>query len=130
MKRIIRTIRAFFIAIQARIELWLAVQKAEKAYRGELVRRKIDKFHNLYHRGNIRYYVMPDYDNNLIIMHKGEMHRLRVKDRMDSEVKVYDLKRECFYYTCHANGQEPISPETREYKRKKYIEYRIKTTLK
>lgn len=130
MKKIIRKIRAFFIAQRAGIELWLAIQKAEKAYRGELVRYVTKDKRKIYHRGNIRYYVMPDWNDKLIIMHKGEMHKLRTKGRMSDQVKVHDLKKESFYYTSHANGVDPISPNLKEYKRRKYIEYRVKTALK
>jgi hypothetical protein len=130
MKKIVRKIRAFFIAQLAGVELWLAVQRAEKAYRGELLHHTTKDGRKVYHVGNIRYYVMPDWNDKLIIMHRRNMHKLRKKGRMSEKVQAHDLAKESFYFTTHANGADPITAKLKEHKRKKYVEYRIKSALR
>lgn len=115
-----------FIWIYANIDLWLAIQKADKAYRGEYVIGKNTDNTPRYLVKNTRYYVMPDDNDKLIIMHKRNMHRLRVKGIMSNDAKVKHLLRESFYFTPDGSG-EGISDELKAYKRKKYIEYCIKT---
>lgn len=121
-----KILRKFYIWLYSNIDLWLAIQKAEKAYRGEYVigqnRDKTKRFLV----GRTRYYVMPDADDKLIIMNRRQMHKLRVMRVMSNEAKVRHLMKESFYFTPDGSG-ERIYDELKEYKRKKYIEYRMAT---
>ena len=118
-----KAIRNFFIWIYSNIELWLAIQRAEKAFRGEYVVGVNRDGSKRYLVGNRRYYVMPDADDRLIIMSRRQMHKLRIMKVMSEEVKARHLMEESFYYTADAskNGIDSL----REYKRKKYYEYRL-----
>lgn len=113
-----------FIWIYANIDLWLAIQKAEKAYRGEYVIGENADKSPRYLVKNTRYYVMPDENSKLIIMHRRNMHRLRVKGVMSNEAKVKHLLMESFYFTPDGSGNK-IPDGLKAYKRKKYIEYSI-----
>ena len=62
-----KLIRNFFIWLYSNIDLWLAIQRAEKAYRGEFIIGVNKDKSNRYLVGNTRYYVMPDADDKLII---------------------------------------------------------------
>ena len=121
-----RLLRKFYIWLYSNIDLWLAIQKAEKAYRGEYVIGENKDKSKRYLVGRTRYYVMPDADDNLIIMNRRQMHKLRVMRVMSNEAKTRHLMKESFYYTPDGSG-EGIHDTLKEYKRKKYIEYRIKT---
>lgn len=121
-----RLLRKFYIWLYSNIDLWLAIQKADKAYRGEYVIGENKDKSKRYLVGRTRYYVMPDADDKLIIMNRRQMHKLRVMRVMSNEAKVRHLMKESFYYTPDGSG-EGIHDTLKEYKRKKYIEYRMKT---
>jgi hypothetical protein len=115
-------IKKFFVYIYANIDLWLAINKAEKAHRGEYVVGNNRDGSPRYSVKGVRYYVMPDDKNRLIIMTRSQMHRFRTSKRMSNEVKVKHLLSESFYFTADKSG-EVIDKSLKDYKRKKYIEY-------
>ena len=115
----------FIIAQKANITLWYASRKADQAYKGlHVVGENKDKTKR-FSVPNTRYYVMPDANNRLICMNRRQFHKLRTKKYMSNEAKIKHLMSESFYFTPQANGAEPISPQIKEYKRRKYIEYCI-----
>lgn len=117
----------FFIAIKANITLWYASSQADRAYKGKHRVGTNRDGTARYNRNNCRYYVMPDENDRLICMNRQEFHKLRTKLFMSSEAKVKHLIQESFYYTPNANGKDALSPEIREFKRKKFVEYSIIT---
>lgn len=119
-----KLIRNFFIWLYSNIDLWLAIQRAEKAYRGEYIIGVNKDKSKRYLVGNTRYYVMPDADDKLIIMNRRQMHKLRTMKMMSNEAKVRHLKGESFYYTPDGSGNT-IDKDLKEFKRKKYFEYRV-----
>jgi hypothetical protein len=119
-----KLIRNFFIWLYSNIDLWLAIQRAEKAYRGEFIIGVNKDKSKRYLVGNTRYYVLPDADDKLIIMNRRQMHKLRTMKMMSNEAKVRHLKEESFYYTADGSGNT-ISKALKEFKRQKYFEYRV-----
>lgn len=119
-------LRKFFIWLYSNIDLWLAVQKAEKAYQGKYVLGLNKDKSKRYLVGKTRYYVMPDADDNLIIMNRRQMHKLRVMRAMSNEAKVKHLMKESFYFTADGSG-DGIDNNLKGYKRKMYIMYRMQT---
>ncbi len=121
-----KILRKFYIWLYSNIDLWLAIQKAEKAYRGEYVIGENKDKSKRYLVGRTRYYVMPDADDKLIIMNRRQMHKLRVMRVMSNEAKTRHLMKESFYYTPDGSG-DGIHGKLKEHKRKMYIEYRMQS---
>lgn len=121
-----KILRKFYIWLYSNIDLWLAIQKAEKAYRGEYAIGVNKDKSKRFLVGSTRYYVMPDADDNLIIMNRRQMHKLRVMKVMSNEAKVRHLMKESFYFTPDGSG-EGIHDSLREHKRKMYLQYRMQT---
>lgn len=108
-----KSIRRFFIIQFASLRLWYAIKSAEKAYEIAQSKGRKDK----------RYYVMPDYNDKLIVMCRSEFRKLKIKKRMSREAQVKHLLKECFYFTPYADGKEAITPQVKEMKRTMYLEY-------
>lgn len=121
-----KILRKFYIWLYSNIDLWLAIQKANKAYSGEYVIGQNRDNTKRFLVGKTRYYVMPDADDNLIIMNRRQMHKLRVMQIMSNDAKIRHLLKESFYYTPDGSG-ECINSKLREHKRKMYIQYRMET---
>lgn len=108
-----KKIRKFIIIQAASLRLWYAVKQADKAYELAIAENKRDK----------RYYVMPDYNDKLIVMCRSEFRKLKIMKRMNREAQIKHLLKESFYFTPYANGQEAITPEIKSLKRIMYLEY-------
>ena len=114
---------SLFIIIKAQILLWFATKQADRAYKGEY---KIGEYRDgttQFMRPNVRYYIMPDENDKLICMNRQEFHKLRTKRQMSQDVLVKHLKKECFYYTPHANGRNPISEREKKERIDMYVDY-------
>lgn len=121
-----KILRKFYIWLYSNIDLWLAIQKANKAYKGEYVIGENRDNTKRFLVGKTRYYVMPDADNRLIIMNRRQMHKLRVMRVMSNEAKIKHLMKESFYFTPDGSG-EGIHDTLKEHKRKMYVKYRMDT---
>lgn len=108
-----KKIRKFIVIQFASLRLWYAVKQADKAYELAVSENKRDK----------RYYVMPDYNNKLIVMCRSEFRKLKIMKRMSREAQVKHLLKESFYFTPYANGRDTITPEIKRLKRTMYLEY-------
>lgn len=118
------TLRKFYIWLYSNIDLWLAIQKADQAYRGKYVFGENRDKSKRYLVGKTRYYVMPDANDKLIIMNRRQMHKLRTMRAMSNEAKVKHLTNESFYFTPDGAGIG-INGGLKEYKRKMYFIYRM-----
>lgn len=67
----------------------------------KLAIRMADKTHE---KTGKRYFVMPDGNDKLIIMHRPSFRKLKQSGRISCAAKVKDLKRESFYFTPYSVG--------------------------
>lgn len=105
--RFLKKIFIFFVLLKADIQLKYAIKEAEEKYK----------------KGNVRYYVIPNFNHKLITCSRAEIRRYRTEGYFDHSAKMDNFKDECFYYTPYANGQDPISVGRKENKRKLWLNY-------
>lgn len=70
-----------------------------------------------------RYYVMPQHGSRgrkLVVMDRYNFRRLKMKHYIHQDARVFDLMRECFYFTPNRSGNQILSPADR---RKKVLQY-------
>lgn len=98
-----------FQKLKASLHLREAVRKADEAHQqtGE------------------RYYVMPASADGckLIVMNRFNFRKLKQKGYITHKAYVYDLERECFYFTPYRNGSCAISTEIENIKRRQYLDW-------
>lgn len=101
----------FFITkIRAALRLREAIRMADKAHR---------------ETGN-RHYVMPVVGSGgrkLIVVDRRNFRLLRQKRYIHPNTRVFDLERECFYFTPYRNGSYALSPELMALKRSQYFSW-------
>ena len=108
-----KKIRVFLTTWIATINLWVAVKKADSAYTKAEILGARDK----------RYYVMPDFDDKLIVMNRSEFRKLKLHKRMNSDAQIKHLIRESFYFTPYSGYNQPIDPSVKRLKKIMYIKY-------
>lgn len=108
-----KRIRVFLTTWIATINLWVAVKKADNAYAKAEIKNARDK----------RYYVMPDYNDKLIVMNRTEFRKLKIHKRMDGDAQVKHLIKESFYFTPYSGYNQVIQPNVKRLKRIMYIKY-------
>lgn len=98
-----------FQKLKAVLRLREAVRKAEEAHS----------------KTGERYYVMPLSSSNgkLIIMDRFNFRKLKQKGYITHKAHVFDLEKECFYFTPYRNGTSGILPEVESLKRQQYYRW-------
>lgn len=107
MKDLIKKVKVFFAMRKANKEFTEAILRAEELYRTH----------------NKRYYVIPDTKNQLRVFSWSELKLMRKQGLFSSQAKEPDFIRECFYYTPSRLDQMFMKPETKDKKRKAWLEY-------
>ncbi len=99
----------FFITkIRAALRLREAIRMADKAHRKT---------------GN-RHYVMPTIGSGgrkLFVVDRRNFRLLKQKSYLSRNTRVFDLERECFYYTPYRNGSHAMSQKLQALKRAQYF---------
>lgn len=107
MKELIRKIKVWFALRGANKELTEAILVAEANFR-------------MY---NKRFYVIPDFKHRLRVMTYAQLKQMKKQGFFSSNVKEPDFIRESFYYTPSDKDCSYMKPETKEKKRKAWLEY-------
>lgn len=108
-----KKVKIFLTTWIASINLWVAIKKADNAYANAEITNARDK----------RYYVMPDYDDKLIVMNRSEFRKLKIHKRMSEDAQVKHLIKESFYFTPYSGFNEVIDANVKKLKRIMYIKY-------
>ena len=101
----------FFRYKFAGIQLWYAIRLADKAHA----------------KSKVRYYVMPDEKDRLVVMNRKGFRFYKKKGLITHEAKVRDVMKECFYFTPDAGGNSPMTSEIQEAKRLMWLEYHLES---
>lgn len=99
-----------FRKFKARLRLREAVKMADRAHSAD---------------GN-RYYVMPvegSFGRKLVVLDRRNFRIYKRKRYVGPEAKVFDLLRECFYFTPYRLGDKAISPYERKLKEIQYLDW-------
>lgn len=107
MKNFIKKIKWYFIKRKANKELTNAILEAEKLFKS----------------CNSRFFVLPDYKHRLRVLSWSQIKMMKSQGIFSAEAKEPDFIRECFYYTPSRIDKTYMKPETKEKKRKMWIEY-------
>ena len=101
-----------------RIKVWYALRKAH----AELDEAIIDaeEWFKMY---NKRFYVIADYNNKLRVLSYSQLKQMKKQGFFSSKCKESDFIRESFYYTPSRLDQTYMKPETKEQKRREWIQY-------
>lgn len=107
MKDLLKKIKRHFLIRSAKKELADAILRAEAMYRAN----------------NRRYYVIPDIHHKLRVFSWSELKQMRKQGLFSNHVKESDFINESFYYTPSRIDGMFMLPETKEKKRKAWLEY-------
>lgn len=75
-------------------------------------------------RDGNRYYVMPQHGSSgkkLIIMDRRNFRRLKMKHYIGRDARVFDMLRECFYFTGNRADDQRLPPDDRKRKILQYF---------
>lgn len=107
MKELIRKIKLWFAFRKANKELTDAILQAEASFR-------------LY---NKRFFVIADHKHRLRVFCYSQLKQLKKQGLFSARVKENDFINESFYYTPSDRNCLYMTPQTKEKKRKMWIEY-------
>lgn len=113
MKELIRKIKVWFALRRANKELTEAILLAEECFR----------------RGNKRFYVIPDFKHRLRVFTYAQLKQMKKQGFFSANVKENDFINESFYYTPSDRNCQYMTPQTKEKKRKQWLEYYKKYRL-
>ena len=100
------------------IKTWFAIRKANKELTAAILEAE-----EMYKTYNKRYYVIADSKNMLRVFSWSQLKRLKKQGLFSPHVKENDFISESFYFTPSRIDQMYMKPETKEKKRKMWIEY-------
>lgn len=101
-----------------RIKLWFAMRKANAELRDAILEAEA-----LFRMYNRRYYVIADYRHQLRVFTYSQLKQMKKQGLFSSTVKENDFINESFYYTPSDKVCTFMKPETKERKRKAWLEY-------
>lgn len=101
-----------------RIKLWFAMRKANAELRDAILEAEA-----LFRMHNRRYYVIADHRYHLRVFSYAQLKQLKKQGLFSANVKEPDFIRESFYYTPAEKECTFMKPETKERKRKAWLEY-------
>ena len=78
---------------------------------------------NMYKEHNRRFYVLPDMHHKLRVFSWSQLKQMRAQGLFSGKVTEPDFIRESFYYTPSRIDKMFLKPETKDKKRKTWLEY-------
>lgn len=100
-----------------RIKMFIARRKANKELTEAII--QADQMYSIHKK---RFYVIPDTKHRLRVLSWTELKQMKKQGLFSNKVKEPDFIRESFYYTPSRFG-EFMRPETKDSKRKMWLEY-------
>lgn len=104
--------------IVSRIKMYFAIQKAHKELDNAIILAE-----EMYKAHNKRFYVLPDMQHKLRVFSWSQIKQMRAQGIFSGRAKEPDFIHESFYYTPSRLDQMYMKPDTKEKKRKSWIEY-------
>jgi hypothetical protein len=101
-----------------KIKVWFALRKADKELREAILRA--EAMFRLY---NKRFYVIPDTHHQLRVFSYAQLKQMKKQGLFSPKVKESDFINESFFYTPSDKDSTYMKPETKEKKRKRWLEY-------
>ena len=107
MGNLIKKVKFFFVKRKADNELTNAILVAEQMFK----------------QNNTRYFVLPDMKHNLRVFTWTQIKKMRQQGLFSQEATEADFIRESFYFTPSRIDKTYMKPETKDKKRKMWLEY-------
>lgn len=107
-----------------RIKMWFALRKANKELTDAILQAEA-----LFRMYNKRYYVIADYRHQLRVFTYSQLKQMKKQGLFSAKVKENDFINESFYYTPADKNCLYMTPQTKEKKRRQWIEYYKKYRL-
>ena len=107
-----------------RIKVWFALRKANKELTEAILAAEAN-----FRMYNKRFYVIPDFNHRLRVFSYAQLKQMKKQGFFSARVKENDFINESFYYTPADRTCQYMTPQTKEKKRKQWIEYYKKYRL-
>lgn len=107
-----------------RIKVWFALRKANKELTEAILAAEAN-----FRMYNKRFYVIPDFNHRLRVFSYAQLKQMKKQGFFSAKVKENDFFNESFYYTPADRTCQYMTPQTKEKKRRQWIEYYKKYRL-